>query len=310
MAHPPGRGPGRGARWGPGGRPSGAWRGTWLATWRDLAGDLAGPACLAPDLAHDGARGPGATSYTHCHMCGRVDIHTPPAQLARILEAQLASGIDPDGRPSWNVAPSRAIPAVVGTGAGDRVLDLFRWGLVPAWAKDPKTGYKMINARAETVRTKPSYRQALVRRRCLVVVDGFYEWMAPDPARPKSKIPFYFKREDGAPITFAGLFETWWNVNRSPEPDPETFLQTCTIVTTEAGPDMAPVHNRMPVIIETHNRDLWLDPEVVEAVAVTGLLVPSPAGTLVRHQVDSIVNNPRNDGPHIIVPPDTAGSSP
>src|SRR5579885_3347983 len=151
-------------------------------------------------------------------MCGRVDIHTPPEQLARVLEAQLAAGVDPEGRPSWNVGPTRAIPALVEDEDGGRVLDLFRWGLVPHFMKDPKSGFKMINARAETVATKPAYRQALQRRRCLVVADGFFEWAVPDPTLPKQKVPFYFRRADGAPITFAGLYETWWDKSRSAEP--------------------------------------------------------------------------------------------
>jgi putative SOS response-associated peptidase YedK len=234
-------------------------------------------------------------------VCGRVDIHTPPSQLARALEAQLAVGVDPDGRPSWNVGPSRGVPAVVETDEHKRVLDVFRWGLVPHWAKDPKVGYKMINARAETVASKPAYRTALSRRRCLIVVDAFYEWMAPDPTQPKKKVPYYFRRADGAPITFAGLYETWWE-KRSEEPDPETYLQTCVIVTTDAGPDMVPVHDRMPVIIEEANRDRWLDPELHDTHELTGLLVPSPAGTLVRHPVRTEVNSPRNDGPHLIEP--------
>lgn len=234
-------------------------------------------------------------------MCGRVDIHTPPAQLARALEAQLAAGIDPEaGRPSWNVGPTRAIPAIVDTEDHGRVMDIFRWGLVPHWAKDPKTGYKMINARAETVATKPAYRAALVRRRCLIVVDGFYEWMSPDPSSPKRRVPFYFRRADGSPITFAGLYETWWDKSRSEEPDPESYLQTCVIVTTEAGPDMEAIHNRMPVIIEEPQRDLWLDTSTQEIEAVAGLLVPSRAGTLVRHPVSPEVNNVRNDGPQIL----------
>jgi len=238
-------------------------------------------------------------------MCGRVDIHTPPAQLARALEAQLAAGVDPEGKPSWNVGPTRGLPAIVETDEHVRVLDVFRWGLVPHWAKDAKTsGLKMINARAETVATKPAYRSALVRRRCLIVVDGFYEWFAPDPANPKKvpKVPFYFQRADGAPITFAGLYETWWDKSRSAdgEPDPETYLQTCVIVTTTAGPDMEAIHNRMPVIIEEAQRERWLDPEAREIDDVSGLLVPSPAGTLIRHPVSRDVNNVRTDNPNLI----------
>ncbi len=180
------------------------------------------------------------------------------------------------------------------------MLDLFQWGLVPHWAKDPKVGYKMINARAETAAAKPAYRQALQRRRCLIVVDGFFEWQVPDREKPREKVPFYFQRTDGEPITFAGLYETWWDKRRSEEPEPENYLQTCVIVTTAAGPDMEAVHDRMPVIIEAENRERWLDPDQFEASEVTGLLVPSPAGTLVRHPIDRAVNSVRNDGPQII----------
>ncbi len=249
-------------------------------------------------------------------MCGRVDIHTPPSQLARLLEVQLASGVDPDGRPSWNVPPARGIPAITerhprtedGEKSDDheRVMDVLRWGLVPHWAKDPRTGYKMINARAETVTKKPAYRSAFANHRCLIVVDGFFEWQVPDSDKPKRKVPFYFRRADGQPITFAGLYETWWDKSRSEDPDPETMLRTCTIITTNAGADMVDVHDRMPVIIERPDFDRWLDPDQHDTEALAKLLLPAPKGTLVRHPVDKAVNSPRNDGPMIIqhAPPD------
>ena len=251
-------------------------------------------------------------------MCGRVDIHTPPSQLARLLEVQLAGGVDPDGRPSWNVPPARGIPAITdrrrfgdvhgddqkhrkeGSGDYERVMDVLRWGLVPHWAKDPRTGYKMINARAETVTTKPAYRSAFANHRCLIVVDGFFEWQVPDSKSPKRKVPFYFRRADGQPITFAGLYETWWDKSRSKDPDPETMLRTCTIITTNAGADMVDVHDRMPVIIERQDFDAWLDPDGHDTEALAKLLLPAPKGTLVRHPVDRAVNSPRNDGPMII----------
>jgi len=235
-------------------------------------------------------------------MCGRVDIHTPPAELARALEAQLAAGVDPEGRPSWNVGPTRAVPAMVSTDDHQRMLDLFRWGLVPHWAKTPKVGYKMINARAETAATSNAYKKALEHRRCLVVADGFYEWAVPGGDGPERKVPFYFRRADGAPITFAGLYETWWDKSRSEEPDPDSYLQTCVIMTTGAGPDLRGVHDRMPVIIEPPDRDRWLDPDVLDVAAVRDLLRPSVAGTLVRHPVRSEVNSTRNDGPQLIRP--------
>ena len=259
-------------------------------------------------------------------MCGRVDIHTPPSQLARLLEAKLAAGVDPDGRPSWNVPPARGVPTItdrrrfgdvhrdgVGPSEGgdyERVLDVLRWGLVPHWAKDPRSGYKMINARAETVTSKPAYRSAFAKHRCLVVVDGFFEWQVPDPAKPKGKVPFYFRRADGQPITFAGLYETWWDKSRSEEPDPETTLRTCTIITTQAGADMVDVHDRMPVIIERRDFDRWLDPDNHDTEELARLLLPAAKGTLVRHPVDRQVNSPRNDGPMIIqqAPPEDDGT--
>ena len=262
-------------------------------------------------------------------MCGRVDIHPPPSQLARLLEAKLAAGVDPDGRPSWNVPPARGVPTITdrrrfgdvhrdGVGPTDgivggdyeRVLDVLRWGLVPHWAKDPRTGYKMINARAETVTSKPAYRSAFAKHRCLVVVDGFFEWQVPDPESPRKKVPFYFRRADGQPITFAGLYETWWDKSRSEEPDPETTLRTCTIITTQAGADMVDVHDRMPVIIEKSDFDRWLDPDNHDTEALAKLLLPAPKGTLVRHPVDKQVNSPRNDGPMIIqqAPPEDDGT--
>jgi putative SOS response-associated peptidase YedK len=269
-------------------------------------------------------------------MCGRVDIHTPPAELARLLEAALAPGVDPDGRPSWNVAPSRGIPVVLEEPASSgievgspktvssdscvqdrtaesgnlevareelrRRLDMYRWGLLPHWAKDTRVGYKMINAKAETLTKSPAYRGPFREHRCLVVVDGFFEWQALDETQSKNKVPFYFRRADGQPITFAGLFEIWWDKSRSKEPDPETLLRTCTIITTEAGPDMIEVHNRMPVIIERRYVGEWLDSDRHDTDDLLAYLGPSPAGTLLKYAISKEVNSPRNDGPQVIEP--------
>jgi len=247
-------------------------------------------------------------------MCGRIDLHTPPAQLARLLEVQLAQAVDPEGAPSWNVPPTHRLYAVTEsrplTGdSGERgdpvkVLDQFRWGLVPHWAKDVRTGNKMINARAETVATTPAYRGAFAAHRCLIVVDGFYEWYRPRPSDAKTKIPYYFHRADGGPLTFAGLYETWWDKSRSAEPDPETLLRTCTIITTAAGPDMVEVHNRMPVILEHDAYDDWLDRANHDPDALRRFLVPSPAGTLDKYSISTEVNSPRNDGPGLLTPVD------
>jgi putative SOS response-associated peptidase YedK len=292
-------------------------------------------------------------------MCGRVDIHTPPSELARLLEAAMSLGVDPEGRPSWNVPPTRGVPVIVADApsettsegpetagelpdleerehvkaeSGDgktskgktagaepgkseagrdrepvsseelrRRLDIYRWGLLPHWAKDTRVGYKMINAKAETLTKSSAYRTPFRKHRCLIVVDGFYEWRS-NPDEPKKKTPFYFRRADGQPITFAGLYDTWWDKSRSERPDPETLLRTCTIVTTSAGPDMIDVHNRMPVIIERSDIDSWIDPAQHDTDALSQLLGPSPKGTLSKYEISREVNSPRNDGPQIIEP--------
>jgi putative SOS response-associated peptidase YedK len=261
--------------------------------------------------------------YAEGPMCGRVDIHTPPSELARLLETAMALGVDPEGRPSWNVPPSRGVPVIVEEktteaepepkeaeqglkmsvpkGELERRLDIYRWGLLPHWAKSPSTGYKMINAKCETLNSSSAYRVPFRKSRCLVVVDGFYEWQA-DPTQPKKKAPYYFRRADGKPITFAGLYEVWWDKTRSKEPDPETLLRTCTIITTEAGPDMVEVHNRMPVIIERDQMDAWLDPDQHDPDALKEFLAPAPGGTLLKYLISKSVNSPRNDGPQIIEP--------
>ncbi len=234
-------------------------------------------------------------------MCGRIDLHTPPSRLARLLDAELAPGVDPEGTPRWNLPPTEGVLALVAgrrEGAPARVLASFRWGLVPAWAGDPVVGNRMINARAETLATKPAYRDAFADRRCLVVADGFYEWQAPDPGTPGRRVPFYFHRADGAPLAFAGLWERWHDPDRRPEDG--AVLHSCTIVTTGAGPDVEAVHDRMPVVVEADRYDRWLDPALHDSDTLAGLLHPSPAGTLVSHRVDPAVNNVRNDGPELV----------
>jgi putative SOS response-associated peptidase YedK len=234
-------------------------------------------------------------------VCGRIDLHTPPSRLARLLQAELAPGIDPEGTPRFNLPPTEGVLALVAgrrPGAPGRVLASFRWGLVPPWAKDPSVGNRMINARAESLATKPAYRDAFADRRCLVIADGFYEWRAPDPDAPRRRVPFYFRRADGAPLAFAGLWERWHDPGR--RPDDGAVLRSCTIVTTEAGPDVAAVHHRMPVVVEAGHYDEWLDPGLHDLGALGTLLAPAPAGTLASHRVDPAVNDVRNDGPELL----------
>lgn len=256
-------------------------------------------------------------------MCGRIALYTPPERLARVLDAALDAAGGVRREPSWNVAPSRGVlvlraprrprPPDGSEGSPDgsaetprRVLTTLRWGLVPSWAKDPSIGNRMINARAETLATKAAFRRLLARRRCLVVADGFYEWQV-NPTEPKRKIPYYFERADGRPLTLAALWDVWHDPVRPDDPD--AVLRTCTIVTTDAGPDLVAVHDRMPVIVEPNDIDRWLDRDVEDPEPVVAILHPSARGVLLGHRVGTAVNAPRNDGPELIdeVPPDESG---
>lgn len=213
------------------------------------------------------------------------------------------------GGPRWNVAPSRPllvaltrrpqVDADVDT-APERVLTVLRWGLVPRWAKDPRIGNRMINARAETVADKPAFRTLLTRHRCLVAVDGFYEWRR----RPRGEAgaggstPYYFARADGDPLLLAGLWDVWQVPGG--DGDPDSRLRTCTVITTASGPDVAAVHDRMPVVVATGDVDRWLDPGEHDADRLVPLLQPAPAGTLTGRRVGREVNNPRHDGPELL----------
>jgi putative SOS response-associated peptidase YedK len=220
-------------------------------------------------------------------MCGRIALYTDPDRMARILDAGLADRTVADWQPSWNVAPTRDIFGVSET-KGRRVLDLYRWGLVPSWVKDPKTVKSTFNARAEGLASKPMFRSAFQSRRILVPVDEFYEW---ETLGPKRKQPYAFRRSDGEPIVLAGLRE--WN------PDLDGDGRTATIITTQAGPDM-PIHNRQPVVLEREVWDHWLDAEVTDPDELEALLRPTVSGTLVRHPVSKVVGNVNNDGPELV----------
>jgi putative SOS response-associated peptidase YedK len=235
-------------------------------------------------------------------MCGRIALYSEPDFLARIFDAQLELGMDPVGRPSWNVGPMRPVLAVAEAPDGDgghRELGRYRWGLVPAWAKDPASGSRTFNARAETVASKPSFRAAFTARRLAVVADGFYEWK---PGDGKTKQPYYFTRADGRPLALAGLWEQWWGGPGAPDPaeGDRPALRTCTVITTEAGADMGDIHHRMPVVLEPEVLEEWLDPTNRDKPELESLLVPSPAGTLVHRAVGREVGNVRNDGPELI----------
>ncbi|WP_309897252.1 SOS response-associated peptidase [Archangium sp.] len=214
-------------------------------------------------------------------MCGRVTIQTPALALAR--EFALTGIRTALERPRYNLAPTQLMPVVINDGT--RMLDAYRWGLIPSWAKEASIANKLINARGETVAEKPSFRSALKRRRCLVLVDGWFEWKQ----STKPKTPYYFHREDGLPMAFAGLWEEWT------APDTGEVLRTCTLITTGPNTLMAPIHDRMPVILSPEARERWLDPEPLEASVLQPLLVPNEDEPLEAWEVARVVNSPTND---------------
>jgi len=230
-------------------------------------------------------------------MCGRIALYSDTPRLARLLEA----GLDPelvDGlEPRWNVGPTSEILGVSENDRGQRTMRAYRWGLVPPGARDPAAIRTTFNARAETLATKPLFRSAFERWRILVPVDAFYEWEAGTP-----KQPYAFRRADGEPLVFAGL-RSYWKGHDGAE------LQTATIVTTAAGPDM-PVHDRQPVVLERDVWEHWLDPAVTDPHELEPLLSANRPGTLIHYPVGRQVGNVRNDDPGLLRPVDLSEDGP
>jgi putative SOS response-associated peptidase YedK len=193
--------------------------------------------------------------------------------------------------PRYNLAPGQEAPVVVVEES--RLLKMMKWGLVPFWAKDASIGDRMINARADTVAEKPSFKQALRQRRCLVLADGFFEWQR----RPgqKKKVPVRFALKSGEPFAFAGLWERW----KAPDGN---VLHSFTIITTEANELVQPIHHRMPVILRAEQEQRWLDPNLRDVAALADLWNPYPSQGLTRYEVSTIVNSPANDVPECILP--------
>jgi putative SOS response-associated peptidase YedK len=220
-------------------------------------------------------------------MCGRYVAVTPPGVLAEYFAVDEIRSAPPG--PSYNVAPTDVVPAVVSR-RQQRLLGPLRWGLVPSWSADARGAARMINARAESVTSKPAFRAALARRRCIIPADGFYEWRRDGPERE----PWFFRRADQAPMAMAGLWELW----RSDDSD--EWLRTCAIVTTVANRMVAPVHHRMPVLLEPGDWATWLDAD--DASTALALLVPADDRTIEAYRVSDRVNSVRNNGPELIEP--------
>lgn len=218
-------------------------------------------------------------------MCGRYLMISPIALLIAVFK--IAQRLNLEAR--YNVAPTQQVPIVRLNAKGERELVMVRWGLVPFWAKDLAIGNRAINARAEGIETKPMFRDAIRRRRCLVPADGFYEWRKlPDG---KTKQPMLIRQRSGEPFAFAGLWESW--------DGPDGVVETDTIITTTANATLAPIHERMPVILDPADYDRWLDPDNPRP---TELLEPAPDDLLVTIPIGTAVNNVRNQGPELIEP--------
>jgi putative SOS response-associated peptidase YedK len=219
-------------------------------------------------------------------MCGRFVITSPPEALRRIF----GYAEQPNFPPRHNIAPTQPIPVVI-LDNGSRHFRLMRWGLVPAWVRDSRKVALMINARSETVRDKPAFKNAMKRRRCLIPADGYYEWQA----GADRKRPFFIHRHDGSPFGFAALAETWIGPNGEE-------LDTVAIVTAPAGADLAELHHRVPVTMTPLDFERWLDCGANDVEEVMALLRPPAEGEFVWHEVSTRVNSAANDDAQLLLP--------
>ncbi|HEV8063458.1 MAG TPA: SOS response-associated peptidase [Acidimicrobiales bacterium] len=242
-------------------------------------------------------------------MCGRFVASRPVEDIAAIFEVEDVDVPEELALPRWNVAPQAGVLAVRSRlrKATDeapeslrRGLTDFRWGLVPSWAKDPSGGAKQINARAETLLERPAFRTALAKRRCVVPADAFYEWRRAGSVRE----PWCFSAPDGSLLAFAGLYEVWRPADPGRRDDGpgwhDEWLLTCSIITTDANEVVAPVHDRMPVILGRADWEAWLDPSRSEAGDLMAMLRPAGTGVLEGFPVSTAVNNARLEGPELI----------
>jgi putative SOS response-associated peptidase YedK len=226
-------------------------------------------------------------------MCGRFTLTADPGVVARRFGAPPLQGGGTS--PRYNVAPAQTVITV--TDDGRRQLELMRWGLIPAWAKDPAIGSRLINARAETLAEKPAFRAAFRRRRCLIPADGFYEWTAGPEGKRR---PMRIRLTSGQPFAFAGLWDEWRPADGGPP------IRTCTIITCAPNELMATLHHRMPVILTPEAEAVWLDPSITDPERLLPLLVPYPADQMVAYPVSPLVNSPAHDSPQLVLPIDAA----
>jgi putative SOS response-associated peptidase YedK len=220
-------------------------------------------------------------------MCGRFTLSVDPADLQ---EAFPEFTFPPQVGARYNIAPTQ--PVLVLPNDAANKADFFIWGLIPSWSKDPAIGSRLINARAETLAEKPAFRSAYKYHRCLILADGFFEWQALPGSQ--AKLPQFIRLKSGQPFAFAGLWEHW----QSPD---GSEIKSAAIITTSPNELMAPIHNRMPVILPREAYARWLDPTPLFPVDLNSLLVPYPAGEMIAYPVSTLVNSPANDRPEVLV---------
>ena len=220
-------------------------------------------------------------------MCGRFALTAPASTITEIFQVDVL----PDILPRYNVAPTTQVAAIVEED-GVRQMQTFKWGLIPFWAKDAKIGNKMINARGETAASKPAFRAAFKKRRVLIIADGFYEWTR----EGKNKLPHLIGMKDDKPFAMAGLWERWTNKETDEE------VRSCSIITIGPNELMGPIHDRMPVILDPADWDLWLDESVNDKDALQELIRPFPADRMKERRVSKLVNNVRNQGAELQAP--------
>mgnify|MGYP001241983556 CR=1 FL=1 len=216
-------------------------------------------------------------------MCGRYTLTVNIKTVAEVF------GVAPtlETTPRYNVAPTQEVVTILRNGT-DHLAQL-RWGLIPSWAKDESVGSRMINARAETLAEKPSFKGLLRSKRCLVIADGFYEWKQENG----SKTPMYITMKSGEPFAFAGLWDNW----KSPDGQQ---IRSCTIITTQPNEVVASIHNRMPAILVPDAGELWLDTNLRDEAALMHWLAPYPADQMTARAVSRLVNDPKRDSPELI----------
>lgn len=230
-------------------------------------------------------------------MCGRLVIDLSPEMITEIYG--IIRDIERELNPRYNVTPSQTIPIVRVDADGGRELAFVRWGLIPSWAKDIAIGNSLINARSETAAEKPSFRSAFKRRRCIIPTGGFYEWQRQDGKR---KQPWYFRMADGSPVSIAGLWEHWQGSDGQ-------VIESCSILTTSANELMAPIHERMPVILSHECQAAWLNPKLTDVAVLQEFCRPCSSELLSAYPVSSLVNSPKNDSAECVVPVRILGSA-